>query len=174
MTMPTKKEIESRLLGAYLSFAQPSFRFQARSLSDRPYRDIVDELAGISYIHETTDVNTDVSFCYEVRSVANEDVGPERLFLQMSMIGPYALMTGGDPRKPRLVNKPTTSFESSITGILDRHGLSILPIDILLARIPIKLFCTAEESVTFYHALFSDSDVIPFEHPVEGGKDRMG
>ncbi|HEX5447272.1 MAG TPA: hypothetical protein VFW87_25880 [Pirellulales bacterium] len=144
----------------YQSLEEPRFEFVADALAERPYSAIVQSLAKLFEVAEDTDANDDVSFGYLLSK------GREHLFLQLSMVGPYAilrrLLADGttvllDPDRSTL-----SAFERSVTGVLEQAAMTVLGENALSHPIGLRLFNTTAERVKVYQALFSDADALPW------------
>lgn len=158
MSRKTEKHIEADILRTYGDLANPNFEFVRKNLAQPRYQTVVENLSKVCRLRDETDPNNDVSFGY----VLERD--REKLFLQLSMIGPYFCLFRILDAGPILADGTTTesSLEKQTIDILESLNLSRVDVDLLKQPVALKLFNTSPERTCFYNALFSDTDVLPF------------
>ncbi|MBI1925548.1 hypothetical protein HYR99_15005 [Candidatus Poribacteria bacterium] len=130
-------------------------------MSTYRYQAIVDELGNIVEVEEDTDANDDVSFCYLLVK------GNKRWSLNISMIGPYAVLMRINHLRRFEIAYPDdgnlSQLENEITKILQKNSITLLPRYLLECPVPLKLYNTEPENVKIYQALFTDTDILPWE-----------
>ncbi|MBI1924049.1 hypothetical protein HYR99_07340 [Candidatus Poribacteria bacterium] len=155
------KEIMTFIEQKYKSFDFPDFSFVEKEMSTRPYQAVVGELRNIVELKEDTDANDDVSFSYLLVK------GNKRWSLNISMIGPYAvLMLMNHSRSFEIVHpedEELSQLENEIAKILQKHSITLLPQYLLEYPVPLQLYNTEPENVKVYQALFTDTDILPWE-----------
>jgi hypothetical protein len=154
-------EILARIRSAYGSLDQPEFHFVGRALNERPYNALIQQLEGAFSVEHDTDPNDDVSFVYLLSADGR------RWMLRLSMVGPYALLLRLhedhlveviSPREPS-----SDALEEQVFILLSGNGIRVLAKDELMRRVPLRLFNARPGNVRIYHALFEDTDVLPWE-----------
>lgn len=153
-------EIEQQIRERYGSLEQPDFHFVGNESLDGSYEDLISRLAETFAIEEITDPNDDVSLSYVLRRDGGEWV------VQLSLVGPYAVLlrlTRGAAEVVTASVRDLARCERLILEELERSGLKVLDRSTLSRPIPLRLFNTAPDSVRLYQALFTDTDVLPWE-----------
>lgn len=158
----TLKRINELILVKYQSMENPDHSFVEKSLADKPYDSVVKMLLKCGFrLEEDTDPNEDVSFGYVI---SGEN---DTLFLQLSMIGPYALLQRvllGRLNQLIVCNSPPKSvFIQKVLEILEKMKITVLNEEILTYPVSLPLFNTKVSDVKIYQALFTDSELIPWE-----------
>lgn len=154
------ESIHANILSSYKSLDNPEFHFVGKAMEDNVYSRVVDQLSSSFSIDDQTDENVDVSFFYDLRSSEGEWV------LRLSMVGSYAMLLrierGG---KAKIVSGEGVVLpaEKNIISILEGNGVELLDQQALKMPLRIKLFNTAREDAKIYQAMFSDTDVLPWE-----------
>jgi hypothetical protein len=146
----------------YGSPETPDYHLVNAARAERSYQGIIDDLLQRFYVNDATNLNQDVSVVLLIRSKDRAD--STELMLQLSLVGPYAvlleLMAGG----PRLVDmddiRPTTR---EIAALLAKWNLWLVPAEILSEPVHLKLLYTEPENVHVYQAVFSDVDMLPWQ-----------
>lgn len=154
MTTEDSNEIMASLLDKYGSLERPTFFFVESALAKRPYDDIVQKLSKYFNIEETTDPNEDVSFVFALSQ------GVDSWLLQLSMIGPYAIILG-DHDVVTTDGDDRSEFEEKILEVLLNNDIKVLSSAYLQQYISLNLFNTDVGNVRIYQALFSDVDALP-------------
>lgn len=153
-------DIRAAIAEKYQSLDEPRFDFVTEALDGQPYDAIVRSLSKISNVEQDTDTNDDVSFGYLLSG------GRERLFLQLSMVGPYATLRRLPADGTAILLDPgrsaLTNYELSVVETLDQAAVTVLGEAALSRSINLKLFNTGANRVKLYHALFSDIDDLPW------------
>lgn len=160
MTTEDSNEIMTSLLDKYGSLEKPTFFFVESALAKRPYDAIVRKLAKYFNVEETTDPNEDVSFVFALSQ------GVDSWLLQLSMIGPYAIILG-DYEVVASDSDEQSESEKKILEVLLNNNIQVLNASCLSQPVPLKLFNTDLDNVRVYQALFSDVDALPQQllHP---------
>jgi hypothetical protein len=100
-----------------------------------------------SQLEEDNDPNDDVSFGYLLTG------SDERLFLQLSMVGRYAVVQRGLTDGSTELLSPTslsnTPFSNRIAEILEKVGIQVLDQDTLSYPVPLVLFNTETSNLYF-------------------------
>lgn len=159
MTQDRRAELRQVIVARYGSLESPRFGFVGEALEARPYQGLIDQLAELGRLEETTDVNVDVAFCLGITAA------PEMAGVMLSMAGPYAVLTrlgaagielveGRDPKNSHFIEK--------IITLLEGAGVSILTEDELVTPLDLRLANTEPGEVTIYYALFTNTDAFPW------------
>ena len=86
-----------------------------------------------------------------------------RLMLRTSLVGPYALLMRSDPDRFTVVDDDNaTSEEGEILSLVRAHGLEPLPLAIVNEEIQLGNLFNAEGTPVAFHALFADTDNLPW------------
>ena len=156
------QDILSLILMKYKSLEEPQFFFVNEVVAMRPYNIVVQRIEQEFLVEEDTDLDADVSFHYVLTR------GTNKWSLQLSMLGPYAVIW-------RIVKigqileiiDPTIELiseqEQALIQLLWDHGIHILDEDTLTYPIQLRLFYTEPEHTCIYQALFGDYDVLPWQ-----------
>jgi hypothetical protein len=154
-------EMLSQIRSQYGSLETPNFSFVNEAISGRPYEEVIAEIGKYFTVEEDTDPNNDVSFGYFI--VRNR----QQWILRLSMIGPYAMLLRQNGVEKYQVLSTTledlTGFEKQIIEVISEKGINLLDREAMSKPIAIRLFNTKEENARVYQALFTDSDVLPWE-----------
>ena len=150
----------------YTSLAYPDFSFVEENLVQRPYEKILQELGQIFQVEEDTDTNDDVSFCYILK---NAD---KMWILRLSMLGPYAvflrLHASGHLEVVDQTTPGVSESEKTLMTLLAGMSIHLLDRQALLYHVPLSLCNTAPGNTRVYQALFTDSDILPWEESAGG------
>src|SRR4051812_42240562 len=111
----------SAIAERYGSLDAPQYKFVDRLMREQPYKGLEQLLSALAdEVHEETDPNDDVAFGYVLKR------GKETLFLQLSMIGPYALLQRvRQGNRNELVALPVgagSDFEKAVVEAVKRLG----------------------------------------------------
>ncbi|WP_194858285.1 hypothetical protein [Myxococcus sp. AB056] len=145
----------------YGSLDKPRFDFVETTLRKDPYALLREKISRAAEVEDLTDSNDDVCFSYRIRST---DGG---LLLRVSMVGPYFVLTrpfswGAHGRfvEP---GEPREGLERQITEMCLQEGL--IQIDRKTCEHPIEMpmFKTEPERVRIFNAIFTDTDLLPWE-----------
>lgn len=154
-------EIIAFIRDKYGSLESPNFSFVEDAISRQPYQALIRRLSRVFSVEEDTDPNDDVSFMYVLTS------GRRQWLLRMSMLGPYAVLFRlNDEDEPELVWddwQATSDSEKEALGILSDMGIRVMSLEELSLRVPLTLFNADPGNVRVYQALFTDTDVLPWE-----------
>lgn len=140
------------------SLTDPKFFFVSEMLRARPYDDLVRQVTGDFAVTEDTDEDDDLAFGHLLSR------GGRLWAMAISMVGPYALFARitqawDDILTPSStgLSKPERRLMSGLTGA----GLRLLSREEL--ERPVALNLTGPSDVRVYHALFSDTDGLPWD-----------
>jgi len=146
---------------AYGSFEEPNFAFVSEAIANQPYRHLLAALSTIFSITVDMDPNYDVGWLFNLDGPNGEPVG-----LWLSMVGPYAVLIRTIGQNQYTIVEPatpTTQNERNVLDMLEKFGVHALDRKTLEAPIHLALFNAAPENVRFFQALFTDTDVLPWE-----------
>lgn len=165
--MLTRDDVLRVVIERYGSLEQPDFHWVKLEYDRDPYAELRETLAARFDLTETTDVNSDVSFVYELRSREGEGVWT----LQLSLAGPYAVLIRHQSATPTeaIVDGPRDAISGDEKFIVDACQsveCEVLQREILSLPIELQLFDTEPERVRAYQALFSDVDFLPGEYEI--------
>lgn len=133
----------------YGSLEQPNFAFVQETVARAPYRQLVHELAQQFDLIDHTDLNYEVCFAYLLSRQGRQ------WFVELSMLGTYAVVRDLDQNT--IIESPKTTDPDSreISTLLEKHGLTLLPQSLLQEPIAITL-TNVQEHTCLYNALFAD------------------
>ena len=153
-----KAKIFDNILHTYGSLSEPNFSFVEKNIERRPYKEFEKKVKAICVMEEVTDLNNEVCFSYQLVHLS------EKLFHQISMVGPYCTLFRMTTSGLILIQEVTvlTRFEDDVLTLIQEEGLKLLNREQLETKIQIKLFNAEEPHICFYNALFSDTDILPF------------
>lgn len=155
------EDLLEQLRSVYGSLEEPTYFKINEVMAQRPYAQLVQELANYFRVEEITDVNEDVSFQYELTQ------GDDEWVLELSAVGTYAAFSRYGERGGRPLVTPESDNlappERQVIDLLRRHGLRVMSRSDLDVPIRMNLFVTEPERVCLYHALFSDNDSLPWD-----------
>lgn len=154
------QSIRTAILSKYGSLTEPRFDFVQAALDADEYRNVIQDLRSTFELSEDTDPNDDVSFGLLLRGELSSYV------LRLSMIGRYAVLLRVDERNRSQVvdpDAPASAEERTILETLRRFEIEPLARVTLTIQIPLELSNTTCASCRLYQALFTDTDVLPWE-----------
>jgi hypothetical protein len=156
---PRSNMSTQNLRAALDDVGNPDFTLVMKTLSEEPCREIVQELSSWLKLQDVTDPNDDVCFHYLATSEHSE------WGIELSAVGRYAnFLRSKQNNTPELVTRENaTPEERPILETLERHGFLFLSQEELETPILMKLFSTDRGRVKLYQALFSDTDLLPWE-----------
>ena len=155
-----RDEIDRSILQRYGSLEDPDFGFVQELLARDPCAGLREALATDFEVEEATDPNDDVCCSVVLR------VGGRVWLLQQSLLGPYAVLLRDCDGPSEVVADATATFdprERLVLDLLERAGLQILDRATLERPVALELFNAEPDRVCVYQALFSDTDVLPWE-----------
>jgi hypothetical protein len=143
----------------YGSLEAPNYSWTHGAFDAKPHDGIVGELRTKFEVKDLTDPNDDVS--------TNLVVGiPGRAEWQvwLSLVGPFAAVTRGDPAGARVVSGRDggDSHDHALVDALAGAGLEVLCRDVLETPISMPMFNAEPGEVTLFNALFTDADLRPW------------
>jgi hypothetical protein len=148
----------------YGSLETPTFHWVLDEYKRDPYEAVRRNLGSKFELVDVTDLNSDVSFAYDLRSKHSL----EAWTLRLSMVGPYATVIRheGPPAEAILdgAGGARTDEERAVVDACQTAGCDVLSRQILGSPVALRLFDTSPERVRFYQALFSDVDFLPGEY----------
>ncbi|WP_372346882.1 hypothetical protein [Streptomyces sp. KL116D] len=138
------------------SLVTPRRAFALTATRRQPYRDLVEDLAGIADLTDDTDINCDVCFSYVVGS-------RPPYFIRLSMVGAYAAFARVNPSGGAEFifpgEAPLSEYERDVLRLFEVRRIRVLSRDQLNAAIDLKL--PEIEHVKVYNALFSPEEEMP-------------
>lgn len=151
------------LASAYKSFDQPDFSFVKRVFNARPYEPLIRKMRDYAAIEECTHNEDDVCFSYFLKGRAS------LWKLDLSLVGPFAIFVR---LRSRIAHEdflyPTkedlTDFEVKIVNMLKAQKIRLLTSDELSIEVPIGLYSSSKYKPRLYHALFSDTERLPWDN----------
>ncbi len=155
------KQIHQDILKAYGSLTEPTFWFVQAALEKQPYREIIARLGAMFAMDdEDTDPNYDVSFGLIIRPPGS------LLVLRLSMVGPYAVLMCSSNSASHVVEPANTNTENErrILGLLHEYGIDALDRATLEEPVSLLLSDTSTENCRVFQALFTDTDILPWQH----------
>lgn len=156
--------IRAQVLAKYGSLKEPNFAFVRAALAADMYRDVMDAIGASFKIDEDTDPNDDVSRAFVVTTSDGYRT------LALSMVAPYAVFmrpTSGPSYEVVDPAKPLSPEEARLLGILRQFEVEPLDRWILSEPMPLELSNTPADQCCVYQALFTDTDVLPWEAPLD-------
>jgi hypothetical protein len=156
------KRVMDLIRKRYKSFESPDFSFVGDAMSRRPYEKTLQQIGKSFHIEEETDPNDDVSFGYLLRREEKQWV------LLLSMLGPYAVLFRIDEsgRVKELlthIEQAASDSEKELVTILSDNSICLMGREMLLIPVPISLSNAETENTRVYQALFTDTDILPWE-----------
>lgn len=148
----------------YRDLDHPEFWFVGESISRQPYQPLVERLEQQFSVQDDTDPNDDVSFIYVLRS------GRDAWVLALSMVGPFAALFRATSDHPVLIDatgmSALTKQEAELVEEAQSFGFSFLTKALLEMPIGLTLQNASRENTRLYQALFSDTDILPWDEAV--------
>jgi len=161
------QEVMDVIRSHYRSLQSPDFSFVRDTLAQRPYEKVLRQLSTHFHVEEDTDPNDDVSFGY----VLTKD--SERWVLRISMLGPYAVLLRLHQTAGVEVMAPGAQVfsraEKALITTLADHSIRLLDREVLRIPVSMRLFNAAPENTRVYQALFTDTDILPWEESPQQG-----
>ena len=142
----------------YGSLSEPKFFFVGKALEERPYDGLIQSIARDFTVVEDTDEDDDLAFNYLLSR------GGRRWAMSISMVGPYALLARVSQAWDDILTPGTVDLSADERQVIDRltdAGLRLLSQDEL--ERPVALDLTGPDDVRIYHALFTDTDGLPWD-----------
>lgn len=144
------------------------YSFVAAQLKAQPFSECVTIIQKNGfYIADDTDPNYDVSFGYQVSRNA------EAFFLQLSMVGPFALLQRPCPNGTMAIVTPGTVAsltETHLVEIVASCGITLLDEEVLRHVLATRPLIRSEEDgpFTIYSAVIVDSERYPWDKEPRG------
>ena len=156
-----KKEIIDLIISKYQSMEYPDFSFVSEAVLSSPYQEVIRQIERSFQVTEDTDPNDDVSFGYLLSK------GEKQWLLRISMIEKCAVLFRiYNSNNVEVVSKITQSLSESeieLMSILLNNEIDLMDGETLELQIPMRLFNTATENTRVYQALFTDTDILPWQ-----------
>ena len=155
-------EIRAAILSTYGSLEDPDFHRLQPSLHAPPFAELAADLRRNFTLDDDTDSNTDVARMLVLKQ------GPRSWSIWLSLAGPYACILRINRQHSamtsELVEQPgPVPGEAELFKVVSAHGFRMLPRAVLEAPVQLRLWATEPENVRVYQALFSDTDVLPWQ-----------
>ncbi|MFC4069388.1 hypothetical protein [Actinoplanes subglobosus] len=155
----------------YTSLADPQFRAINETMGRQPWARLVAEIGLQFTVEDETDDNNDVAFTYVLGDEGREWV------LGLSAVGPYALVGRISPDggfwsallEPS--SRDLDGHERWLLRTLEKEGLRLLGRAELEKPVALRLAGMEPGRVRFYQALFTRSDILPWDDQTLG---RLG
>lgn len=153
-----KNDITRRIMAditvKYESLNSPHYSFVMKAINAQPYEQLKSDVEAFASVEDLTDPNYEVCFHYLIYSAG------EAFSLNLSMIGPYAVLTEIEPsEKCRLITKgkqALSGLERRLRAILRRHSIALLDEEILSTPVNIRLSDSDSKEATIAQALFGE------------------
>ena len=151
------------LTSAYKSMEQPDFSFVKRVFNARPYEPLIRKMRDYAAIEECTHSEDDVCFSYFLKGRTN------LWKMDLSLVGPFAIFVRLRSRIEEQdflypAKSDLADFETKIITMMTQYNIRLLTSQDLRIEVPIGLYSSAKEKPRLYHALFSDTDKLPWEN----------
>jgi hypothetical protein len=144
----------------YGSLDDPNFAFIAPAIASRPYDELVNSITRRFEIEEYTDEDCDHGFDY---SLSSDGRG---WALKLSVVGPFAAFARADKAWDEILTEMTlglTEQEAWLIHTLRAHGFRLLGQEELERPVPLHLPGRDPGKVRVYHALFTETDGLPWD-----------
>ena len=153
-----KTQIDADIINSYKSLVEPNYKFLSKALKKNPYLKLLNQLEHYKFI-DISDFNDDVSYTYEVTKKN------KKWFIELSLIGSYAFFYKKKGDKIKIISKylSTDEGDNELLDFFIEKGVIFLDKNILEIPIKLNVFNTEKENVCYYHALFSDTDIVPWK-----------
>jgi len=142
-------DIEHDIVDSYGSLESPEWSFVMTRISQGLYGDVIEAIAALGAISETTDPNDDCSRCVTVVR------GSEEIAVRLSLVGSYACVHDSDGQFLVLSDARGGSLAGGIAQCLSRHGVQILGKTELSTTIEF-----GHSQVLLYEVLFSTDGLL--------------
>ena len=153
----TLQEIKTVIQKRYKSLESPDFSFTRNRQVSKNHKCILKELERNYQVEDVTDLNCDVCSRFVLTKEKRAWV------LELSMVGPYAILLDMDKTHSPILNFSSERNTKEVCELLIDYNLFFLEECMLKEPIPLKLDYCEPESVRIYQALFSDVEVMPGE-----------
>lgn len=134
---------------AYGSLERPDWSFVAKRMKEGLYDDLIEQLAGVGSIVETTDQNDDCSRCLYMAS------GIQTLTLKLSLVGDFACVHDKDGHVLPELSLLDSALGEKLSGLLKMRGLELVNEDMLRTEIVL-----GGEKHSLYEVLFSSDGLM--------------
>jgi hypothetical protein len=144
----------------YGSLDEPDFGFIAEGLDERPYAALVEDIGKEFELEESTDPDDDHGFHYALRR------GGRAWALNLSLVGPYAVLARSSQAWDEILTPATADLSAEERTLVDElidAGFRLLDRAELERPVPLKLFTVDPDEVRVYHALFTDTSILPWD-----------
>lgn len=137
-------DIQKELNSVYYKGGKLDFSFTSGAVKNNPYKSLIQNLENDFLITETTDLNTDVSYCYSIEC-ADFSLG-----LMLSMVGNYGFLYRDNYED---LSKSEKSEIEILIKKIDLYSVKLLSKEVVSSRSKIDLW--DEKKIFIFRALFS-------------------
>lgn len=143
----------------YGSLEHPNYSWTRGAFEGKPHEAIVGGLRAKYEVKEFTDPNDDVSV-----SLVVEMPGRAVWQVWLSLVGPFAAVTRGDPAGVRVVSGRDggDSYDRALVDELVGAGVEVLCREVLETPMSMPMFNAEPGEVSLFNALFTDADIRPW------------
>ncbi|QSB14630.1 hypothetical protein JQS43_24730 [Natronosporangium hydrolyticum] len=159
-------DIRHHLTRMFGSTPEPDYRLLREALASGPYQELIAALAARFTVDEDTDPNFDHGRCLLLQD------DPQLWALDLSAVGPFAAFGRVELGWTRVIEPGQPDLDAAeqwVIAQLAAHDLRLLDRDVLELPVPLRLAHAADPRV--YQALFSDTDLLPWDEEALG---RLG
>lgn len=135
---------------AYGSLERPDWSFVTKRMKDHLYDDLVNDLARICFVEETTDLNDDVSRCFAINQES------QAITLRLSLVGGFACAQSVDCGFLSRSQVLHYAFGKRLSQLLQTRKVEILDQEMLREEIDF-----GGEKCELYKVLFSSDELNP-------------
>lgn len=157
--MTDPKALIQLVAARYGSLDAPTYWWTHSAFEAKPYEAIVGELRSKYKVKDLTDPNDDVSTFLRVAIL-----GRAEWQVWLSLVGPFAAVTRGDPTGARVVSGRDGGDldDQALLGVLAGAEIEVLCRGVLETTIDMPMFNAEPGEVTLFNALFTDADLLPW------------
>lgn len=157
--MTDAKALIELVRARYGSLEAPDYSWTRGAFEANPHEAIVGELRAKFDVMDLTDPNDDVSANLVVKIP-----GRAEWQVWLSLVGPFAALTRGDPAGARVVSGRDggDSDDRALVDALAGAGLEVLCREVLETPVSMPMFNAEPGEVILFNALFTDADIRPW------------
>lgn len=144
----------------YGSLEEPDFAFIGEAMASRPYDDLVTTIGREFEVEEYTDEDDDHGFDFGLQD------GGHGWALKLSTVGRFAALARAGRAWDEILTETSADLsdkERWLIGRLREAGFRLLGQAELEQPVPLRLFKVDPGKVRVYHALFTDTDGLPWD-----------